>query len=96
MSLDSTDRQELLVHVARLEELTHELSNWVSLSMNYLVKAGNERSKMYDHVATSTGLSVRATGSLRNLMVELANLHRALAKQGSDRKGNLGAANDAA
>lgn len=96
MNPEPPDRQPLLFHVVRLEEITHELSNWVSLAMNYLVKAGNERPKMYDHLATATGLSVRATGSLRNLMLELAALRLSLVKQGSVEKASSIPKNDAA
>ncbi len=66
----------LLARLSKLEEFTHELSNWVGLTMNSLIMAERQRDRWYDHMAVATGLAVRATSSLRCLMLELAEIRR--------------------
>lgn len=62
----------LLARLSKLEEFTHELSNWVGLTMNSLIMADRQRDRWYDHMAVATGLAVRATSSLsRNFRFQL-------------------------
>jgi hypothetical protein len=66
------DRAVLSARIARIEELTHELSNTVGMTMNELVCAGtDDLERAYDHLGTATQLAMRSTGTLQVLMWEL-------------------------
>lgn len=67
--------------LAKLEELTHELSNWVGMTLNNLLMADRNRDRMQDYLTVATGLSVRATDSLMRLMAELAEIRRGVVLQ---------------
>jgi len=65
------------LRVARLEEVAHELSNAVGMTMNALVTAGSDDlERVYDHLATATEESMRSTRALRTLMWEIRLLHQ--------------------
>lgn len=72
---------ELECCVYRLAEIAHELSNSVGMTMNSLVlSAIADKDRSGEFLGEATENAIRATGSLRMLMLELSNL-REIAQQ---------------
>ena len=58
--------------IAHVEEIAHELSNSVGMTMNYLQTFRIDDSlKSYEHLAVARQEAMRSTGALRTLMGEL-------------------------
>lgn len=72
----------IAARVARLDEITHELSNCVGMTMNALVCSGTDDiDRVYDHLAIATEQAMRATGALQTLMWEMRELHELVQAQ---------------
>lgn len=67
----STDR------LFQLNELTHELSNTVGMTVNYLLLASiGPSDAAFDDVMTAMELATKATSTLRMLMWQLGEIQR--------------------
>jgi len=65
----------VLTGVSRLEELAHQLSNSVGLTMNSLILAATgDKDELFDRLVTATDQAMQSTGSLQMLMWELREL----------------------
>ncbi len=66
--------------VVELEELAHELSNSVAMTMNNLVQATalQDAEEVFNRIAISLDQAMHATTTLRKLMMELRSLRLAV------------------
>ena len=73
--------------LTRLEELAHELSNSMGITLNSLAMVNtDEAERILTHLETANEQAMRATGTLQILMWELAALRRS-AQAGTDSSG---------
>jgi hypothetical protein len=70
------DSDGLASHIHGLQETAHELSNWVSLTMNLLARASVSTALPAEDLQRAVSVATRATGSLQVLMWQLAEFHR--------------------